>query len=52
MKKGDLLLASIRTLVIRVTIFDFTLPPSWGAPKEGSVVEGLVDQPTVRGLLE
>jgi hypothetical protein len=44
-----LLRASIRTLVIKVTIFDFMLPPSLGAPKLGSVEEGLVDQPTGGG---
>jgi hypothetical protein len=44
---GDILLANILTLVINVTIFDFILLPSEGAPKLGSVVEGFVDQPTV-----
>lgn len=47
-RRGNFLLrASIRTLVIKVTIFDFMLLPSLGAPKVGSVDEGLVvDQPT------
>lgn len=47
-RKGvvDILRANVRTLVTRVTIFDFMLLPSGGAPKDGSEVEGLVDQPT------
>lgn len=49
LRKGvvNVLLANIRTLVIRVTIFAFRLVPSGGPPKDGSEVDGLVDQPTV-----
>lgn len=47
-RKGvvNVLLANIRTLVIKVTIFDFMLVPSCGAPKDGSEAEELGDQPT------